>query len=139
MTLIGIDPGVNTGIAIFEAGALVELLTVHPLDIRSLLAARKPGRVIFEDSRLTSPVWGRGTNAAAAAKIARNVGMVDGVCSLIVEACERLGIVAHSISPKGKGAKLNAEQFERVTGWEKSSNQHVRDASMVAWPYRSAK
>lgn len=27
----------------------------------------------------------------------------------------------------------------RITGWSKPSNQHERDAAMVAWPYRGAK
>ena len=51
---------------------------------------------------------------------------------------ERLDIPAHSISPLGKGHKMAADQFERITGWSKPSNQHERDAAMVAWPYRGA-
>ena len=27
----------------------------------------------------------------------------------------------------------------RITGWTGASNEHTRDAAMVAWPYRSAK
>lgn len=30
---------------------------------------------------------------------------------------------------------LDAEQFAKVTGWTGSSNQHERDAAMVAWQY----
>ena len=40
------------------------------------------------------------------------------------------------VGPKHKGAKLDAEQFAKVTGWTGSSNQHERDADMVAWQYR---
>lgn len=136
MNIIGIDPGAHTGMAFFKAGKLVELRTIHPLTIYDVLAASDVSRVIFEDSRLTSPVWSRGTTAAARIKIARNVGQVDGICALIVEACERIGIDALGISPKGKGAKLDAEQFAKVTGWTESSNSHTRDAAMVAWKYR---
>lgn len=136
VTLIGIDPGVNTGMAFFKAGKLLELRTFHPLSIYDVLAQYGYERVIFEDSRLTSPVWSRGTTAAARIKIARNVGQVDGICSLICEACGRIGIEALGISPKHKGAKLDAEQFAKVTGWTGRSNQHERDAAMVAWQYR---
>ena len=136
MNLIGIDPGTHTGMAFFKAGKLVDLRTIHPLTIYDVLAASDVSRVIFEDSRLTSPVWSRGTTTAARIKIARNVGQVDGICSLIVEACERIGIEALGISPKHKGAKLDAEQFAKVTGWTQASNSHTRDAAMVAWPYR---
>lgn len=136
VNIIGIDPGTHTGMAFFEGGKLVELRTIHPLTIYDVLAASKATRVIYEDSRLTSPVWDRGTTTAARIKIARNVGQVDFICGLIVEACARIGIDALGISPKGKGAKLDAAQFEKVTGWATRSNSHERDAAMVAWKYR---
>ncbi len=71
--------------------------------------------------------------------MARNVGEIDAWCKLIVAICEELGIPAHGISPKGKGAKLNAETFAKATGWKGKSNQHERDAAMVAFAYRGAK
>jgi len=42
------------------------------------------------------------------------------------------------VSPKGKGAKVNAEQFKKLTGWDRPSNQHERDSAMVGWAYRRA-
>lgn len=135
MLILGLDPGASTGAALWRDGKLVKLATWEPVDIADCIRAINPARVIFEDSRLTSPVWSRGTSAAARIKIARNVGQVDAWCSLIVAVCGEMGIPAHGISPKGKGAKLNAEQFARVTGWTESSNQHTRDAAMVAWPF----
>lgn len=53
--------------------------------------------------------------------------------------CAKLEIPAHGISPTRKGAKVDAERFAAITGWEGSSNEHTRDAAMVAWPYRGAK
>lgn len=58
-------------------------------------------------------------------------------CKLIVAVCEQLGVACHSISPAGKGRKLDAANFKRITAWAKQSNQHERDACMVAWPYRN--
>ena len=136
--IIGLDPGVNTGVAVFRNGKLYSLFTIEPIEIPGFIQNSVARRIVFEDSRLTSPVWGRGVNARAAAKIARNVGQVDAFCGLIVAACEKAGIVAHGISPKAKGKKLNAEQFKSATGWTGASNEHTRDAAMVAWPYRSA-
>jgi len=74
----------------------------------------------------------------AALKMARNVGEIDAWCKLIVATCGQLGIPAYGISPKNKGAKLDAAQFKAETGWAEQSNQHNRDAAMVAWPYRKA-
>ena len=58
---------------------------------------------------------------------------------MIVAVCGQHGVPAHGISPKEKGAKLDAATFALMTGWQGKSNQHERDAAMVAWPYRGAK
>ena len=137
-TILGIDPGAHTGVARIEGGQLVSLQTIAPHEIERTLRAEAPDRVVFEDSRLQSHTWTKGRSTAASAKMARNVGQVDAWCSLITAVCAELGIPAHGISPAGKGAKMGAEAFERLTGWAKRSNQHERDAAMVAFPYRNS-
>lgn len=136
-TILGIDPGAHTGVARIEGGQLVSLQTIEPHEIERTLRAQAPDRVVFEDSRLQSHTWTKAGGIAQAAKIARNVGEIDAWCRLITAVCGELGIPAHGISPKSKGAKMGAEAFERLTGWAKRSNGHERDAAMVAWPYRS--
>lgn len=139
MTIIGIDPGKFTGVAIFTKGALTELRTTDPSGVAALLDEIQPERVVFEDSRLTRATWSRGVSPAAMRKIARNVGQIDAWCSQLVDLCAARGIVAHGISPKNKGAKLNAARFKLLTGWVGSSNEHQRDAAHVAWKYRGAR
>lgn len=116
-TILGIDPGAHTGVARIEDGQLVGLQTIAPHEIERTLREAAPDRVIFEDSRLQSHTWTRGKSIAATAKMARNVGQVDAWCSLITAVCGELGIPAHGISPAGKGAKVGAAEFERITGW----------------------
>lgn len=135
--IIVIDPGSNTGIAYFNGGRLEALRTVAPHEIHDAIIRAR--RVIFEDSRLISHVYTTTKSRAAALKMARNVGEIDAWCKLICAHCEQLGIPAHGISPKGKGAKVDAANFNQITGWSAKSNQHERDAAMVAWSYRSAK
>ena len=135
--IIGIDPGKSTGIAIYHSGKLTGLKTIRPHRIEEAIAGAS--RVIFEDSRLTSFMFTSVKARAAALKIARNVGEIDAWCQLITSLCEAAGIPAHGISPQGKGAKLNAAQFAAATGWTGKSNQHERDAAIVAWMYRGAK
>lgn len=139
--VLGIDPGSSTGLAIFRDGKLAELRTVEPACIEAQIVAIKPSRVVFEDSRLQSHTWAtaKAMSRAAAVKIARNVGQIDAWCSLVTAICAKHSIPAHGISPKAKGSKTTAEQFERLTGWTMASNQHVRDAAMCAWAYRGAK
>ena len=134
--ILGIDPGIRTGVAVFHHGGLTALLTIEPHMIPETLCLHGPNRVVFEDSRLTSPVFSARGSRAAALKIARNVGEVDAWCRLITLVCAEMQIPAHGISPARKGAKLNSMQFRQQTGWEGKSNQHERDAAMVAWPYR---
>lgn len=136
--VVGIDPGASTGVAVFQDGALWKLETIAPHQIAGYLAAGRPGRVVFEDSRLTSFMFTTVKSRAAALKMARNIGEIDAWCRLITSLCEVAGIPAHGISPQGKGKKLNAAQFAAATGWTKDSNQHTRDAAMVAYPYRRA-
>ena len=137
-TILGIDPGANTGVAHIVGGELIKLQTVAPHEIERTLREAAPDRVVFEDSRLQSHTWTRGKSVAATAKMARNVGQIDAWCSLITAVCGELDIPAHGISPLGKGHKMSADQFERITGWTGRSNQHERDGAMVAWPYRGA-
>lgn len=135
--VLGIDPGVNTGVATYRAGKLVALDTIEPHQIERFIRSAAPARIVFEDSRLQSHTWTRAATRAAAAKMARNVGQVDAWCTLITAVCAELGIPAQGISPAGKGAKLNADAFARVTGWTGKSNEHARDAAMVAWQSRA--
>lgn len=137
MKVLGIDPGASTGIATYENGVLVSLRTIAPLQLGSAISGAD--RIIFEDSRLTSFMFTTVKSRPAALKLARNVGQIDAWSSLIVAICAELGIPAHGVSPKAKGAKLNAEQFAKATGWAGKSNAHERDAAMCVWPYRGAK
>ena len=136
--VLGIDPGANTGLAAFKGGALCFLETIEPLALERTLRHYAPGRVIFEDSRLATHTWNarKKPDFGAALATARSLGQVDAWCSLITAICADLGIPAHGISPAAKGAKLNAPNFAIVTGWSERSNQHERDAAMVAWTFR---
>jgi hypothetical protein len=138
VNLLGIDPGASTGLAAFSGGALEFLKTVEPHSIEHALRHYMPARVIFEDSRLQTRTWNarKKSDFGAALATARSLGQVDAWCNLITSICADLGIPAHGISPSAKGAKLAAPAFALATGWAGRSNQHERDAAMVAWPYR---
>ena len=138
-TVIGIDPGMNTGMARYVDGVLVELETVMPWEVRIALDALRPDLVVFEDSRKQSHTWTRIASRDASLKMARNVGEIDAWCNLIDAECAALGIRCIGVSPTGKGAKLAAPAFSKLTGWDGKSNQHARDAALVAFPYRNSR
>ncbi|THJ36187.1 hypothetical protein E8K88_02675 [Lampropedia aestuarii] len=140
--ILGIDPGAATGVAAYDSGKLVELLTIEPFQLERFLRERAVASpsVLFEDSRLETRLWNARQKGAygAALATARSVGQVDAWCSLIASLCADMGIPAHGVSPTVKGAKVAAPAFGRITGWTKRCNQHERDAAMVAWKFRNS-
>lgn len=140
--ILGIDPGAATGVAAYEGGKLVQLLTIEPFQLERFLRERAGAApcVMFEDSRLETRLWNARQKGAygAALATARSVGQVDAWCTLIAALCADMGIPAHGVSPTVKGAKVSAPAFGRITGWTKRCNQHERDAAMVAWKFRNS-
>ena len=136
--VLGIDPGEQTGCALYLDGALVDLFQIYPSGYAALLEKYHPGLIVIEDSRLQSHVFtGPKESPAARLKIARNIGMVDGFCSILTRMSEILDIPMIGVSPLGKGAKINAYQLATIMGWTARSNQHERDAAAVAHKYRN--
>jgi hypothetical protein len=140
MIVIGVDPGMNTGVAIYANGKLVELRTVLPWALVGVFDEQQPGLVVFEDSRLESHVWTpQHLPLQVKMKYGRNVGQVDAWCSLIQAECAKRNIDCIGISPKDKGSKTNAPDFQQITSWRGLSNEHTRDAAMVSWNFRNQK
>lgn len=141
MKVIGIDPGVKNGLAEYENGVLVSVHTYPVIKLIRLLPNYiqcHPCIVVMEDSRMQSYMFtGSDKNRATALKMARNVGMVDMVCNLVECICRDSGTRLITVSPKGKGEKLDSSKFTLITKSELVTNQHTRDAAMVAWPYRN--
>jgi predicted RNase H-like nuclease (RuvC/YqgF family) len=133
LKIIGIDPGANTGIALFDGENLIELLEGDFWTAIEYIADIKPDCVVIEDSRKESFVWNSAAvkNVGAALKIARNVGEIDGAVKNIERFLEKVDVPVVLISPTKKGSKVNAERFKQITQWEGPTNEHKRDAAMV--------
>jgi hypothetical protein len=136
-----------SGWAEFRDGKLTELNTYSPRELVLCLESairewvEPPHIVVIEDSRMQSNVWhddAKYGSKQKAMKIARNIGMVDGLCGVVQEICETYKIMLIQLSPKQKGKKLNDKDFRLFTGWEWHCNQHTRDAAMAGWRYRNA-
>jgi hypothetical protein len=134
-TLIGIDPGNDTGVAIYDPATRqisVQTLKGNAYIVFLQVVAASDAIVYFEDSREISSVYSAaGKKRAVSNKISRNVGMIDEKCRTIEELCAARWISYVSVSPKSKGAKLNAAQFQARTGLKMVTNQHERDAVML--------
>jgi len=150
--VVGIDPGVKTGIAIWdrESGSLVMVETMDfwgvmlPLvcDIDNL----SPGNVIRNTNTEFvveiahyAPTFrerrGKASNVGTMDRMARNVGGVTREAQLIVSGLRACGYIVTEQKPLGKAKKAadDRAQFERLTGWTKQTSQHARDAARLCF------
>ena len=140
MVRIGIDPDINkSGLAITMNGALVRVEARTFFDLCEILnsaknIARDVGALLMvtiEAGWLIKkqnwhPAQGRGVRD----KIAKNIGENHAAGKLIARWCDEAGIPYELIPPRGK---VKSARFKRLTGWNKRTNQDMRDAVMLIW------
>ena len=130
--IVGLDPGVRTGFAVWSRAeqrlTAIETLgiTQAMTRIRTMADAGSLHSVRFEDARLRKWFGARGREALQGA------GSVKRDCSIWEEFLSGLvGVPFLPVSPHGKGAKLDAAAFQRLTGWQGRTSEHGRDAAML--------
>ena len=132
MRIIGIDPGAATGFALVENRKIMQLQTLSFWEVIDRINIYENVAYAIELPK-TRHVWHREANSKSALlKTGMNVGSCIREAELIIEYFKRNGKEYKVVIPQGK---LKADQFERVTGWKGKSNQHVRDAAMLALYY----
>lgn len=132
--MVGIDPGVHTGFAIWHlseqrftdvrtTGIVDAMRLIHLMrDVGSLHSVR------FEDARLRKWFGTKGREALQGA------GSIKRDCSIWQEFMDSMdGVPYLPVSPLEKGLKLNAKEFARMTKWEGRTSQHARDAAMLIY------
>src|SRR5574337_185135 len=127
--LVGIDPGVNTGVAVWDRGAKAfSSLTTESIvsAMGRVLALHKAGggELWFEDARLRTWYGTKGREALQGA------GSIKRDCSVWEEYCCLHGIKYRAIRPAKGATKWDAETFRRVTGWDGRTSEHARDAAI---------
>ena len=130
--VVGIDPGVSTGVALWDCAdkRLRDVLTLGILQAQQhVLTLKNLGNlshIVMEDARLRTGWFGE--NSAAKQQ---GAGSIKRDCSIWTEFCDMHGILLRSVSPKHKGAKVDAAMFAKLTKWEGRTSEHARDASML--------
>lgn len=142
--LIGIDPGVKTGLA---------LITRYDKECCSTSihrAMKKVEKIAFSNNQLDEPLdvlvvvedarqrkwFGSNSNAKA-----QGAGSVKRDCKIwedfLVELKDKNLIQGFSLVHPMRGAtKLNHSKFQMMTGITKRTNEHGRDAMMLIWGLR---
>jgi hypothetical protein len=151
---IGVDAGANCGMAVWSAkeGRFVHIDTHRFWDFivalgahcKKYLSEKSRVIIVIEDVVKNRPVFirtkkdkfgiVRELTEIEMAKIAQNVGENKRDCKLIVEWCERNRLKVIKIAPTKKSdTKINAEEFEAITGHKGRTSSHARDAAMLIW------
>ena len=139
---IGIDTGVHTGLALWDAkdGRLVELKTqgiVHAMHTVSVWRdeAREQGRecvIVMEDARLRK--WlPRERNLSEFKGRLMGAGSVKRDASIWEEFAKLAGIPILATKPRAGMTKWDANYFKLITGYTKTCSKHARDAALLVW------
>ena len=135
--IVGIDPGTQTGLAIFRNTKLSALHTMNTYEAIVYLQENQDAIdfIALEDSNKQGYIWeSKDKTKRAFGRHARNIGSIDGKVRVFLEACEALNIDVMRIAPRTKGSKINHKQFIQLyPEYTKQANQHERDAAMCVY------
>lgn len=129
MRVAGLDPGKETGFALWDARAQ-KLLTVESMLIHQAMRRvelERPDLVLFEDARRRTWFADKGRESLMGA------GSIKRDCVIWEDFLLELG-VPFIAKPPCKGAtKWKDQAFRTLTGWPGRTNEHARDAAILVF------
>ena len=139
MIYIGIDPGVNTGFAVWDTKkrALRIVATFSILEAMSYVATCREVidpdcHIVFEDARKRK--WlSRERNLSEYRGKLMGAGSIKRDCEIWEEYCTERGIPFTAVPPRKGVTKWDAEQFNKMTGWTGRTSNHARDAALLVF------
>lgn len=151
---IGIDAGVKTGFAVWSS-IRKEFINISTKtwweaisSIKTWSHAVEPGVQLIvhvEDVSQNKSIFqliptynntpgNHTTKLSAAGKTAERIGRVKEKSDLVISYCEIYGITVIRHKPTKKSmTKLNAQTFKNITGYDKRTSEHARDAAMMIY------
>lgn len=137
MIYIGIDPGVETGIAIwYSKDKVLTLFTLsfwEAINLLHKLSEKNQIKAILEDPNLNKPIFHKKgvDNEKKARKVAQNVGSNKRDAQLINEFLKIHNI--ETIIVKPTTTKWKTTFFRQVTGYKGHASQHAIDAARMVY------
>ena len=138
MIVVGIDPGVNTGLAVWDSSARQFLDIrcsgiVDAMDyLRRLREERTIGLIVFEDARQRKWIP-REKDLAEFRGRAMGAGSVKRDSAIWEEWCHTHHIDFVATPPHQGMTKLTDLYFRGLTGYDRRTNEHGRDAAMLVF------
>lgn len=135
--LIGIDPGGTTGLCVYHkpdkrikalvSGTILDCIYTLDMFYKDITM-----QALFriEDARLRTWIPRQKTESAERGR-REGAGHVKAHCAIWEDYCKRNHIPYELVPPKNNKTKVSADYFKKLTGWEKQTNSHERDAAML--------
>lgn len=140
--LVGIDPGVNTGFAVWNSvtRSFQELSTL-PIDtaldrVRGIMGNHGDlggiKMLYFEDARLRKYLPRERNMSEYRGKL-MGAGSIKRDCDIWEDFCKHCGIPYTAVPPRKGLTKWDADTFNKMTGWTGRTSNHARDAALLVW------
>ena len=127
---IGIDAGVSTGIAIWDADKkkfeCIGSMMIHKA-MEAILLYSPNVKVFVEDARQRKWFGKSGREKLQGA------GSVKRDCKIWEDFLTDRNIDFEMVAPKNNKTKMDSSTFKKVTGWQHQTNVHGRDAAMLVF------
>lgn len=132
--MVGIDCGVNTGIAVWDRQKkcfeIIQSTMIHrAFKLVLQYHERYAVFVRIEDARKRRYFGNTGR------EMLQGAGSVKRDAKIWEDFCLDMGIRYELVPPKNNKTKLNSDLFERMTGWKNRTNNHARDAAMLIYGF----
>lgn len=138
MWCIGLDPGKNTGIAVWNTNTQhFELLDTVPIHkameiVKEWEYPVRSVRVYFEDARQRQYLP-RERNASEYRGKLMGAGSVKRDSVIWQDALTDWGIPFTMVPPRAGATKWTADTFRRITGYTGRTSNHARDAALLVY------
>ena len=135
MLYIGIDPGVNTGLAVWDGHRFTEVVTASIVGAMRIIlqyAAEHPVTLVVEDARKRKYLPRERSNAEYRGRL-MGAGSVKRDCAIWEEFAAYYDILIEMPAPRPGLTKWDAAYWEKVTGWKGRTSNHARDAAMLVF------
>lgn len=130
--LIGIDPGVITGLSVWNGKELiiVESMTIHKAmdKIKNWIDGYKIF-VRLEDARKRT--W----FGESEREQLQGAGSIKRDCKIWEDFFKDYKVPHELVAPKNNKTKIDAKLFCKITGWKGKTNEHSRDSGMLVYGF----
>jgi hypothetical protein len=135
---IGIDPGTNTGIALFDPWKF-EFITIRTIKIHQameMLLTYDPKEIFVrvEDARLRK--W---FGKSSGREKLQGAGSIKRDCSIWEDFLKDFGCEFEMTHPANSMTKLSENTFKSITGCNLRTSGHGRDAAMLVYQQQKQK